>query len=133
MKDLYHFFGGDIAVSATGDLQTVDDTQKGQQRVLRRLLTNPLRKDINGNPVSEPDYIWHPEYGAGLGWYVGQTININEIRAVIRSQILLEDCVAKTPDPIIDLKEIPNGLSCRILYNDAATKTVQTLSFEVTR
>jgi hypothetical protein len=133
MKDLAHYFGGDIAVSATGDLQTVDDTLKGQQRILRRLLTNPLRKDSSGNPISQADYIWHPNYGAGLPWYIGRTINIPEIRSLIRSQILLESCVAKSPEPIITLKEIPNGLSCRIQYNDAGTKTAQTLSFDVTR
>lgn len=133
MKDLAHFIGGDIAVSATGDLQTVEDALKGQQRILRRLLTNPLRKDSSGNPISQADYIWHPDYGAGLGWYIGRTLNISEIRAVIRSQILLESCVAKSPEPVITLKEIPNGISCKLQYNDANSKTAQTLSFDVTR
>jgi hypothetical protein len=41
LADVYHYIGGDISASNTGDLQGVTDTVRGQQRVLRRLLTNP--------------------------------------------------------------------------------------------
>ena len=59
-SDLAHWFGQDLNVAASGDLLTVDGTAKGQQRVLRRLLTNP------------GDYIWEPTYGAGLASKIGQ-------------------------------------------------------------
>lgn len=120
MNDLYQYFGGDLNPSATGDLQPVSDTVKGQQRILRRLLTNP------------GEYIWHPEYGAGLPNYVGSVIDVRQMRALIRGQILLEDAVAKTPEPVIDVQPIAGGMTISIQYNDAVQKTPQTLSFNVT-
>lgn len=121
MQDLYHYIGSDLSASATGDLQPVDSTVKGQQRILRRLLTNP------------GTYIWHPEYGAGLPAKIGDLIDLPAIRALIRGQMLLEDAVAKTPAPVIDLQVIPEGLAAQIQYVDAVTKTPQTLSFSVTK
>lgn len=133
MQDLTHYIGGDLTVSATGDLQLIDGAVKTQQRILRRLLTNPARFDDSGNPISQADYLWHPNYGAGLAAYIGQNLKIAEIRSVIRGQILLESSVAKIPEPVITLKEISGGLSCRIQYNDALTNAIQTLSFDVTK
>src|SRR5574340_927824 len=120
MHDLYQYFGSDLNASATGDLQPVDSTVRGQQRILRRLLTNP------------GDYLWHQDYGAGLPRIVGGMRDIPKIRALIRGQILLEDAVAKTPEPQIDVQEIQDGLMCTIIYVDAATNAPQTLSFNVT-
>lgn len=133
MQDLFHYVGGDLSVSSIGGVQPVIETTKGQQRILRRLLTNPARYDADGNILSTADYIWHPDYGAGLPWYIGQNIDIPKIKAVIREQILLEEVVAKSPEPVITLIEIPNGLSCTIQYNDALSNTTQTLSFDVTK
>ena len=59
MWDATLVWGGDLTINATGDLQLSTGTQLGQQRVLRRLLTNAA------------DYIWQPDYGAGLGQFVG--------------------------------------------------------------
>lgn len=60
MQDLAHYFGNDLSVSAAGDLLAVDGDTKTQQRILRRLLTNP------------GDMMFHPDYGAGLGQWVGK-------------------------------------------------------------
>ena len=133
MQDLYHYFGGDISLSPTGDLQPVNETIKGQQRILRRLLTNPAQQDANGNQIAPADYIHHTNYGAGLPSYIGQTTKIPEITALIRSQILLEDVVAKNPSPVISLQVIANGLSCTIQYTDSISKKTETLSFDVTK
>lgn len=121
LNDLYQYFGSDVATSSTGDLQPVADTERGQQRVLRRLLTNP------------GDYIFHPEYGAGLPAKVGDTADIPKIRALIRGQILLEDSVARTPEPQIIVKAIPGGVACTIRYVDARSKAPAVLSFNVNR
>jgi len=120
MDDLFHYFGSDLSVSPTGDLQPVDATTKGQQRILRRLLTNP------------GDYVWNPEYGAGVPQWIGKTIDIPKIVSLIRGQMLLEDVVAKIPEPQITAQEIANGLSVSILYTDALSNTPQTLQFDVT-
>ena len=121
LNDLYHYFGDDLSPAATGDLQPVATTVRGQQRILRRLMTNP------------GDYIWHPEYGAGLPRYVGSVINIRQMKALIRGQILMEEAVAKSPEPQIDVVPIPNGMTVSIGYMDAATRSPQLLSFNVTR
>lgn len=121
MNDLNQYFGGDIAASATGDLQPVDGTTKGQQRVLRRLLTNP------------GDYIFHPDYGAGLPRMVGELVDVEKIRALIRGQMLLEESVAKTPEPQIEVQAIAGGVSCRIQYTDAVSKAPAVLSFDVSK
>ena len=121
MNDLYHYFGSDIASSVVGDLQLVNGTTRGQQRILRRLLTNP------------GDYIWHPTYGGGLGQKVGSVIDIPGIKALIRGQLNLEEVVAPTPEPQIDVTAITGGISVYIAYVDAVSKTPQTLSFDVNR
>ena len=120
MPDLSHLYGGDLTVAAGGDLATVDATALGQQRVLRRLLTNP------------GDYLWNPAYGAGLGQFVGQPANAARIRSVIRSQIFQEAAVARSPEPTIDVAVAPTGaVTVAILYADAATGASQSLTFTV--
>ena len=123
MVDIYHYFGNDIVTSPTGDLQVVDGITKGQQRILRRLLTNP------------GDYIFHPKYGAGLPRYIGQALTTSkyqEIKGVILSQIYLEQCVSRNPTPIINLRAQQSYLYCQIQYTDAGTLLPQVLTFQVT-
>src|SRR5271155_5395400 len=91
MPDLWHQFGSDLAVGAGGDLAAATGALEGQQRVLRRLLTNP------------GDYIWQPTYGAGLGQFVGSPASVTQIQAVVRSQIFKEAAVARTPEPIVEV------------------------------
>lgn len=117
--DCAHWFGNDLSVSATGDILMVDGTPRGQQRVLRRLLTNPQ------------DYIWHLEYGAGLGLYVGQTTDPDIITAIERQQVMQEAAVAPSPDPVVTTVPIPLGIQSRIAYTDADTGIPVTLSFDV--
>lgn len=120
MADLSHIYGGDLSIAAGGDLATVDAAALGQQRVLRRLLTNP------------GDYLWNPGYGAGLGRFVGRPVNVARIRSVIRSQIFQEQAVARTPEPGIDVSARPDGaVTVAIAYADAATGATQTLTFTV--
>jgi hypothetical protein len=121
LNDLSHFMGGDLSVSATGDLQPVNGTLRGQQRILRRLLTNP------------GEYVFHPDYGAGLPRYIGRNADLAKITALIRGQILLEDAVAKTPAPVItvELLGVTGGISCSIQYTDAPSGQPVTLSFNV--
>jgi hypothetical protein len=121
MKDLNHYAGGDLSLSPTGSLSTVEGIERGKQRILRRLITNP------------GDYLFHPEYGAGLGRYVGALTNIPEIIALIRGQILLEDCVAKKPAPVISVSTDNETFSVTISYTDAPLGEPVTLSFEVNR
>lgn len=120
--DLDHTFGNDLVVSATGDLATVDDVKKSQQRILRRLLTNPV------------GYIWHSDYGAGLARYIGQSLSSDrfaEIKSTIQSQIFLEQTVAQTPAPEIRLQTIQFGLYCQINYTFQQLNIPVVLTFNV--
>lgn len=120
MPDLSHQFGADLSPGPTGDLATTSGSTLGQQRVLRRLLTNP------------GDYIWNPGYGAGLAQFVGQPARTAQIRAVIRSQIFQEAVVARTPEPLVDVSVEPAGnVYVHLRYADAATGQTQVLAFTV--
>jgi phage baseplate assembly protein W len=121
--DAFHQWGSDLAISATGDVSTVTGSTLGQQRVLRRLLTNP------------GDYIWQLDYGAGLARFIGQPANALQIKAVIRSQIFKESAVARQPEPLIDVQVAPGGAAgtvyVYIRYADAESGQTQILSFSV--
>jgi len=118
MVDLFHSFGSDLVPSPSGDLSTASGPVLGQQRVLKRLLTNP------------GDYIWQPDYGAGLAQFVGQPAAVSRIRAVIRSQIFKEAAVARTPEPVVEVSFDHAGtVYVHIRYADATTGQTQLLSF----
>lgn len=120
MLDLFHQYGSDLMVAAGGDAALATAEIAGQQRVLRRLLTNP------------GDYLWNPVYGAGIGQFVGQPLQVDRIRSVIRGQIFQEAAVARTPEPAIDIASDPTGIiAVSIRYVDATTAATQALSFTV--
>jgi phage baseplate assembly protein W len=118
MSDLAHQFGSDLSVGSTGDVAIVSGSALGQQRVLRRLLTNA------------GDYIWQLGYGAGLAQFVGRPADATRIRAVIRSQIFKETAVARTPEPTIDVVSDGAGtVTVQVSYADAETNVTQLLGF----
>ncbi len=123
MADASHQWGSDLLTGATGDIATVSGATLGQQRVLRRLLTNP------------GDYIWQLDYGAGLARFIGQPVSVAQIRAVIRSQIFKEPAVARQPEPLIDVQTAPGGASgtvyVHIRYVDAESSQTQIISFSL--
>ncbi|QTD88732.1 MULTISPECIES: phage tail protein [Burkholderia cepacia complex] len=132
LNDLNHYFGNDLVVSSAGDLSLSSGGLRGQQRVLRRLLTNPALKDATGKVIAPADYIFHPDYGAGVRRMVGTTASLDAIRAVILSQMLLEDAVARTPPPDVDVSAIAGGVSVTIQYADANGGGNVVLAFDVT-
>ena len=121
MPDVSQLWGSDLSLSPTGDLALASGSMLGQQRVLRRLLTNP------------GEYIWQPSYGAGLAQFIGGPANALQIRAVIRSQIFKESTVARTPEPVIDV--VPSsgdgGVYVHIRYVDSGSGQTQTLFFSI--
>ena len=120
MADLDMSWSGDLAVTQTGDLATVDGAALGTERVLRRLMTNP------------GDYIWNPRYGAGLAQYIGQPIDPAGIQALILSQMQLEAAVAAVPEPIVAVQSDPAGrLFAQIRYADATTAQSSALSINL--
>jgi hypothetical protein len=120
MNDATLSWGGDLVTGPAGDIALASGSGLGQQRVLRRLLTN------------SNDYVWHPDYGAGLGQFVGTTINERQIVGTIKSQIFEEAAIARQPDPAVVAEAFPNGsVYVAISYVDATNGATQSLTFTV--
>lgn len=122
LNDLYLNFGSDLQVSSTGDFLLTTAITLSNQRILRRLLTGIK------------DYIWQTNYGAGLPGYIGQPFSgtvLANIEAGIKSQIFLEDTVAKYPIPVISLQPVSTGLFCQINYTYVQTGQPAVLTFNI--
>lgn len=106
-------------IEPTGSILPSTATVEGEQRVLRRLLTNP------------GSYLWHLEYGAGLPQYVGQPVVLSAINSLIVSQMFLEDTVARDPLPTVRTTPIVDGISVNISYADNRVGRIVTLGFDI--
>ncbi len=123
MPDISHQWGSDLSTGPTGDIAIAVGPVLGQQRLLRRLLTNP------------GEYVWQLSYGAGLAQFIGQPVDPLRIRAVIRSQMFKEPAVARSPEPVIDVQLSPGGapdaVYVNIRYVDAPSGQTQVLFLPV--
>lgn len=119
LSDLYQWYGGDLSSSAIGDLQTVTGDTRSQQRIVRRLCTNP------------GDYIQHPDYGGGLPKLIGSNASVSDVKAIVQSQMRLEDSILQLPAPVVRVTPITNGMQIQIQYTDALTRKPVLLSFDV--
>lgn len=120
MCDLALTCGSDLEIDATGDLATSSGSQLGQERVLRRLLTNPGA------------YIFHLNYGAGLARFIGRPAAPLRIAAVTKAQMALEAAVSQTPPPTVRTQVGKDGTVVQsISYVDATSGSVQTLTVPV--
>lgn len=109
MADLWHDMGGDLSLTASGDLRLADGADATRQRVLRRLLTN------------SGGYIWHGSYGAGLARFVGAAGAALRIAATIRRQLRLERGVGQVPAPAVDVAADALGtVTATVRYADQA-------------
>lgn len=126
--EIYHEFGNDLVITLNGDLQTVDNVELSNQRIIRRLLTTPIAV---ANP---PDYLQQPTYGAGLPQFIGRLNTpqtYTEIKALIISQMYLEPTVQQTPPPEIELQGLPDSLVCTITYIYAPSSQQAVINFTV--
>jgi hypothetical protein len=119
MSDLNHVFGSDLTVAAHGDLAVLAGSALGQQRVLRRLLTNA------------GDYIWQLNYGAGLPAMIGTPAQGASIAGLVKSQIFLESNVARSPAPAVTVNAAGSIVSLSIGYSDAADTTMQAIGITI--
>lgn len=118
LDDVGHWFGGDLQVSPTGDLSRTQSVTRSNQRVLRRLCTNP------------GEYRAHPGYGAGVPADVGSTLDLAKVRAKVRGQMLLEASVAPDPAPVIRAQAIPKGVIVDTKYIALPDRQPAALSFD---
>ena len=120
MADAALVWSGDLALNTTGDLSMVAGAELTQQRVLRRLLTNPH------------SYIWHSDYGGALGAFVGSTAGPHDIEGVLRRQLYLEAAVGRHPEPVITTNRLSDGgIFVDLAYADGAVASPQSLTFSV--
>lgn len=116
MADLQHTMGSDFTLSPTGDLAVSTGTQLGQERVLRRMLTTPGQ------------YIWQPDYGAGLPMMIGQPVNDAQIQGIAQAQMQLEAAVSQNPGPTATITSDATGdVWLTLAYVDAETGEPQNL------
>ncbi len=120
MADASALWGDDMALTATGDLLLVDDIDLSNQRLIRRLCTNPN------------DYIWHPAYGAGLPGYIGLAVPPSSVIGAAAAQIPQEQTVSRSPVPQISAQLGPDMISMTIQYETATSGAPVLLEFDVT-
>jgi hypothetical protein len=133
MSDLGHFWGNDLSIAANGDLAVSTDDTLAQQELLRALMTNPRWTDSAGNPLASPDYTWHADFGAGIPYRIGKTLNVSELRGAIQKTIKTIAGIAASPAPVVTVTPFNNGAAVTIQYADAVTGQVATLSFDITQ
>ena len=109
MMALVAEWGGDLLVSVRGDVAVSPVQTEVQNRIIRRLLTNP------------GDYVWHTGYGGGLGNYVGSVVSPRTMESNIVYQLKYETFISFSPAPVVDIGESPSGslssVSVTIQYN----------------
>ncbi|RFD20085.1 phage tail protein [Komagataeibacter melaceti] len=119
MSDLSHIPGQDLGLSASGGLALVRDAEQTRQSVLRRLGTNA------------GDYIWQPDYGAGLPACVGGVVDTGAIHALVAAQMACESGVDQTQPVSINVTQPGAGLvRLDVSYTDATDATVQALGLQ---
>lgn len=131
--DLNHVYGGDLSVSPSGDLALAGPAQTTQQRLYRRLLTNPAMTNDGGDVDSTGDYLAHQDYGAGLGRVVGSPADIPGVKAMITGQVGKEPAVARSPALKVLVSSIADGLTASVQYIDANTNATQLIAFDIKR
>lgn len=129
MADANHWWGEDLNLSPSGDISTVNNIDRDNQRIFRRLCTNGSQ---SGGRVAE--YLFHPDYGGSAPWYVGQTTTEIELEGIIRSQMYQEASVSHSPEPTITPNMNPNGTFIVLIQytNSGNGETVPPLALDVT-
>lgn len=116
-------WGSDLSVGPTGDIGVVSIQADVQQRIIRRLLTNPY------------DYVWHTDYGGGVGRYVGEPYSGSFIEGTILSQLQFEALVAVSPPPRVQTNQSLTGplstTSVTIQYQIAGTPTANSIALDL--
>lgn len=115
---------GDLQLTPSGDLQTVDGSLQGQQRVIRRVLTSPQA------------LVFHPTYGFGLPLRIGQSLPASTLTGLLRAQMFQENAVSQSPPPTVTVQETPVGsgqIYANVSYSDAQSGAPMLLTFDVSQ
>ena len=92
MPTLFLNWDGDMIASQQGGLVLASGWDEIRQRIERRILTNPQRKNFDGT-IQPAGYIYHPDYGLGLQYIVCEALSddmVSQLEQKI-TQGILED------------------------------------------
>ena len=115
-------WGGDLSVGPGGDINVAPIQSEAEQRIIRRLLTNP------------GDYIWHTSYGGGLGTFVGEPYISGAIEGTVLGQLQRETLVAQNPSPVVQCEAASatnSSISVNIRYYISGGPTGNSVALEL--
>lgn len=131
-QPLYLDWGGDFKITNNGSIQIANGWDALRQAIVRALLNNPYVVLPAGEDIP-PDYVYDPEYGAGLGLYIGQNMSdseVSELETIISNVVLAQNSVDPSFAPSISF--IPfqqNGIlikiTAKLINNQIGTITLQ--------
>lgn len=115
--DFYLDFNSDLLLAQDGQIQVAVGWDQVRQRILRRMITNAAVTLPTG--VSTPaDYIFHQDFGFGLGSLVGGAYTddfLNDLQRRVAQAVFADDDIDATIPPSIDFSlPAPNTLQITI-------------------
>jgi len=108
--DLYLDWSGDLSFGPSNDLRIATDVAFSNQRVVRRLLTGPEKRDRSGNVTQPADNLFDPTYGAGLNRDIDGNMSAAakaERRTRINAAMHAEPAVDQTQPVALDFMSDP--------------------------
>lgn len=99
-QTLYLDWNSDLLLTPSGSIQMATGWDMVRQRIIRHLITNPAQRLPDGT-LTPPDYIFHTDYGVGLGKMVGQAFD-PAFQAVLERRItraVLQDSAVDSSAP----------------------------------
>lgn len=119
--DAFHVYGEDLQLDSNGDVLLVDGDDYISQRIIRRLFT------------TAQDYFQHPEFGAGIGGFIGLVNNKalqDKFKSTLIENLYYDEAVSKDNPPSIMFDfSINNILQCFITYYNLVTNESVELNF----
>lgn len=101
---------GDFSVDELGNTNIAEGDIAYVQRLIRRLLTSPRLLDAyTKRAVAAPDYIFEPEFGAGLRRLINMPVRQEEIQRLVSGQILADEETSKAVRPDIRTEVLDDG------------------------
>ena len=126
-------WGGDLVLNQYGSVQMATGWDEVRQRITRRLLTIPRLKLQSGLEVP-PEYIFHPNYGIGLGRRIGEPASQQfkqRVERAVREAVLIDQGVDVTRPPGISINIRPDHIVELDIVVYLKDKTAGTISLAI--
>ena len=128
MSVFYLDWGSDFVIAPNGGLLQANGWDEARQLTVRSLLTNAGRALPDGT-LTAPDYIFVPDYGVGLGLYVGQDMTPAQkaaLQSLISAAILAQTFVDPSVEPNVAFTSTPDyamliAISLSLISNQQGT------------